>query len=67
MIRPYPRVDEHQFAGWSDDQIRRHAQRRIAHHSHPGGPFTDGERALLVDAWGYVLRRLSGKKMSKAA
>jgi len=65
-MRPYPRVDEHQFTGWSDARIRRHARERIAHHSQPGGPFTSGERALLVDAWGYVLRRL-GRKLSKAA
>ncbi len=66
MISAHPRVDEHQFTGWSNARIRRHARERIAHYSKPVATHTDGERALLVDAWGYVLRRL-GRKLSKAA
>ena len=57
MTRLYPRIDARLFAGWSDARLAAYAKKRIAHYQRPGGPFTPGEKALLIDAWRYAAKK----------
>lgn len=60
-MRAFDQNRDNLFTGWRSARIAQYARDRVSLYQQPHPVFNDGERELLREAWGFVVRKKGGR------